>query len=279
MPTLVKKFDMLEVTERGLETEIKNLEDRFIKDFGKILRPGTKILQVEAAEITPKINRRVEKVKENQIIVGLDKVYADSSNFILDITRNTDLRTGNFLNMVERYGALKIKKQFQNLKKELKKANQKGIILVDGGSCRGITIEQTAKLLEKSGIQTDKIILGFSTDTSFRYLNNLFPNKLESIEKYDVYEWTELRDVALIDGKTVPPQYSINNRRTYRAYFETLEQDASIPTESVEIGKRLCYGLYQNIMNLLRDNQINAEAKIGGWMTLIRPELGYPKFY
>jgi hypothetical protein len=220
--TYLLSRDLVETLERkfgfslddALKEEIRNLEEKFVEDFGKYVPTEASYSAVNAMDIS---NQMAQVLSESSFpVVSLDRVYIPSAKNYLEVTRQTDQFTGK-VKIAERPGSLSLEEQIKQIR------DYGEITLADVGAFEGATLVDICTLLGQQGIIVKNIVLGISSYEANDKLRKI--SELTSFNSFKFFEWIELRDLFGIDGRNV----GLNEgKRLFIPYWENLGRWASI---------------------------------------------------
>ncbi len=279
--TLARKYGVWQALEnRWLNEALDNLQERFIVRFQREILDCAplivRVTNVMAVQISDAVDKMKAKVG-NQLVVGLDKIYDPRADFYLEITRETNPLKPNESVVTNRFGALPIDAQFSALRRAviLRSAeNEKagiedgGVIITDVGGFEGSTLKMLNLELSKRGIPISGVILGIMPEGNVDKVKELFGDRVQILNPTRMYEWVELRDFFLIDGRKAPDIYSEDGIRRYIPYTENLRGWASIRNERVDACVAMCKENYSATTELLRQIGVDVKRTIGEFVSI-----------
>lgn len=270
VPTLINKLGIYELKNLPhAQKKLKELENAFVGEFSEILRSGTLVRAVDAEDIAAALRERISAIAHenpNHLTVSLDRVYGPVASYHIEITRALEPITGRSFHGANRFNSLPVEVQVSDLKlmQEIKKRNNKGmeltVILADVGTYEGKTIKRMMRMLSKEGIIINKVVVGIATEKGYTTLRNAYGDAIIAcnIER-DLYEWMELRDLMLIDGRQALLGSYTNGVRYFVPYSELLVKEAKVPKRKEQEAIEICYRFHNEIMDLLKDLGIESE--------------------
>ncbi|MDE1825306.1 MAG: hypothetical protein KGH61_02060 [Candidatus Micrarchaeota archaeon] len=272
VPTLINKYDIKELKVLGHACkQLKRLEDEFISEFKWTLGDKAVIKKVDAESLASDMKSKLTELREanpNHILISLDRVYVPMADHHIEVTRGLDPHTSQSLHGVNRHNTMPVEVQITDLRwlQDIKKRNNMGrplmVILTDVGAFDGTTLKMLVSLLQENGIKVDKIVLGVSTSWGHTALKDAYGDSVFVCNLYDdIYEWMELRDLMLIDGRQAVMGHYVNGIRHFVPYSEMLVKEAHvINIASYEkAARKTCYKFYNQVMELLDELQINRD--------------------
>ena len=227
---------------------IRVLEEAFISEFWKYIPLG-----IEKEEVLVDIFKRSleEKVLASERkVLSLDRIYVSNADFYLDITRETDSRTGE-VKLSARNGCKTLEEQIKSFK------GYDEIDLVDVGVFDGDTLLEVYNLLEAEGVSVGEVFLAVADKNGYNRVNEVKKVNVDRI--FNFYEWIELRDFFGIDGRSVLSKDGI---RRFIPYWENLGAWAGIPMNNIEDVRSLCLRTNKELKKILENGGFDLN-KIG----------------
>ncbi len=278
--TLVHRCGIGEVeSNEGLRNRIAALEVSFIEKFATLVPKGKEMIILPIEEIADAVKLRIMSIPTGNkgMVVTLDPLFLKDADAILSITRqmNPDTRINK---MGSRYGTPDVDEQIREIEMKLAARDRKaeGITLVDIGSFSGTTLKELVRMLKTRGIHVRAIILGLSSEK----VKDTLRKASEGIGVYvthqrDFFEWLELRDLFLIDGRNVPREYNNGENRGFIPYTENLAEWASIPDNNIQDCIRLCRRYNAELLTVLKEtgsdtSRIGVHIPLRGQSTRVR---------
>jgi len=275
--TLFNKLGVSEImTVPSLRGQIDRLQDSLIKEFKGVLSSDTQIKVFETSEISSSIQKKLTELARDgvgPISISLDRIYARYASAHLEVTRALDPATGKLSPPTNRPNSAPLQAQIKELalmidflKKEYP-SKRIEVAMLDVGSFAGTTVTRIEEMLRSAGIVVDHIVLGISTPEGYEKLREVYKDRVSVQIPTEFYEWMELRDLFLIDGRKVPDSYSPNGTRVFMPYTEMLVEDASVPLQNEKEAIQICLRYNKEIMEILTSNGVNRD-KIGEFVLL-----------
>ncbi len=243
--TLERKLDFS--LDQKIKTEIKILEDEFLTKFWPYIPQDINQVSVNCQDISTTLEYLTKR--NNLPVISLDRVYITNANAYLEVTRQTNPKTG-IITLAPRPNTPPLECQISKIASQYEK-----IILADVGAFGGDTILEIVSKLSQEKIVIKEIYLGFSTQEATNKIKQITP--CTPIQTYNFYEWIELRDLFGIDGRQVE---SKTKEKTYIPYWENLGNWASIPQKNIEPVSQLCKQYYHLLVQKLINNGFNAST-------------------
>lgn len=225
------------ILKDAVKEAIVSLENEFVSEFSMFIPSNVRLEVLTVAQIRESINRMLN----GGSILSLDRIYFNEANFYLDITRQTDSISGK-VSIDSRFGSSSLEQQIGNINRE------KPVTLVDVGVFDGDTLLETYSLLERFGVDIERVVLGVASKKGFKKVNSLRTVGVGRI--FDFYEWIELRDLFGIDGRSVASK----SKRKFIPYWENLSDWASIQEKDCKEAREFCMEFNLRLKNLLRLN-------------------------
>ena len=234
VPTLERKQGrtLIDYTQK----QVKILEEEFLKELWPSIPKGINCIALDALETSKQLERIC--TESGLPIVSLDRVYVTNADSYLEVTRQTDLKTGEII-IAARPGAKSIEQQIDSIP-------YKKIGLTDVGAFGGDTIIEVCRMLEKAGKKIAKIFLGYSSIGANEAINQ--NRDLEALNLFQFYEWIELRDLFGIDGRRIA-------NGGFVPYWENLKEWASIPEKNEPKVKELCKRYNQKLFEIILEGK------------------------
>lgn len=230
VPTLTRKIG-LNLLDSTIE-KISWLEEGFLADYWSLFEPVFFGVGVQSLDASLALGN---KIKKNEALVSLDRVYIPQADYFLEVTRNTDPQTGEVV-IGPRPGFAQIEEQISTIEEE-------EIILGDVGAYSGNTLLCVAQLLEQSGINVKEIQVAYSSfDAAIRLSRDFL---FSCMEAYDFYGWTELRDLFGIDGRRV------KDKEGFIPYWENLRNWSPVSEARLDEASKLCKQYNAQLLELL----------------------------
>jgi len=221
----------------AVKEAIVSLEDEFVYEFSMFIPSNVRLEVLTVVQIRESINRMLN----GGSILSLDRIYFEEADFYLDITRQTDSISGK-ISIDSRFGSSPLEQQIGNINGE------KPVTLVDVGVFDGDTLLKTYSLLERFGVDIERVVLGVASEKGFKKVNSLRTVGVGRI--FDFYEWIELRDLFGIDGRSVASR----SKRKFIPYWENLSDWASIQEKDCKEARNFCMEFNKRLKNILRQN-------------------------
>ena len=207
------------------------MENEFLKFFFGYVEGKARTKAILAIEICAKI----EQMIENQPcpVVSLDRIYAPRTDYTIEATRVTD--------PVTKESTIGPRQNCPSIYDQIGFIDTRGPIAVaDCGAFDGGTIEKICEMLEKRSIAIDCVYLGVCGRRAKERLSARW--NLKCAYTMELYEWIELRDAFLIDGRAA---CAPDRKRWFIPYSENLQNWASIPSGREEEAAKLCGNIQQ----------------------------------
>lgn len=239
--------DLVETIERKLQIplapyqrrELRRMENEFLKFFFGYFEGIARTRSILATDICAKIETMIEN--QPYPVVSLDRIYAPVTDYAIEATRVTD-PIGMKSTIGPRQGCLPIEQQIAMLK------TNGPVSVADCGAFEGGTIEMICEMIERRRIRVDRVYLGVCGK---RAKDRLSPRwKIESAYRIDLYEWIELRDAFLIDGRAT---YAPGREREFIPYSDNLQGWASVPEKKGKEAALLCETYNRKLIDLLSE--------------------------
>lgn len=276
---LVRKFGITEVNDTpGLRDSIIEVQENLAKAMTNLIPRDYKLEIVYASNLSKEMDAavsRIRKIDGSALVVSLDNVYGSNADFHLEVTRETNPMDDSY-RIASRFGAPAIDVQLTMLKQMLDSVRRyDSVILTDVGSFEGKTLDFIIVELEKLGITVSGIVLGASSEMLANKLKNRYDSgsavvDVLSTDQSEKYEWLEMRDLLLIDGRKVPDAFTEDGIRRYIPYTENLRDYASIPEDKIEECKALCRNSYNQVTGLLRNAGVDVKKRVGEFAPLVK---------
>ncbi|MEM0135213.1 MAG: hypothetical protein QXU18_08330 [Thermoplasmatales archaeon] len=273
---LVYKLGITEVNYvPGLKSAILEVQETLATVMKNMIPPDYQLKIVYASSLSEGIDKATSKIKKmngSGLVVSLDRVYGSTADFHLEVTRETDPTSGSY-RIANRFGAPAVDEQLNLLRDMMKSCSYNGIILTDVGSFEGKTLDFMMDEMRKFGITTLGVVLGVSSEKLAEKLKNKYNGSsavVETLAADQNYEWLEMRDLLLLDGRKVPSEYTKDGIRRYIPYTEDLHSYASIPEDKVEECKAYCNKAYSEIARLLRNAGVDVDKRVGKFIQLTK---------
>ena len=262
--------DLVETLERKIggrlskkaKNEIKNLEDDFLTEYWQYVprsvqwSNGEWNVECQTKQASIVATKLTALTKSNGLpIVGLDRIYVLEAERYLEVTRQTDPKTGK-IRLAERPGCLALEEQMANLRDEYRQ-----IALADVGAFEGKTVLTLCAMLADNGIDVTNVYLGFMNKellTAEKVRSISVVPKVSVLETMRLYEWIELRDLFGIDGRCVGTK---NGRKAFMPYWENLKW-ASVPEKNIPSTATLCKEYNKKLLSVLERDSFDT-SKIG----------------
>lgn len=259
-----------------LNEALDDLQQRFVCAFQMRVLDGSPMIVLPAEKITAQISTTVQAIRGrgSPLVIGLDRVYDQTADFYLEITRETDpLDPDREPKITNRFGTPPIHEQLRELQRmvALKReqsgdngAHDEGVIITDVGSFGGGTLTTLSAMLGDYDVPICGVVLGLMPEQNVHKVRAIFGDRIQVINQIPIFEWLELRDLFLIDGRKPPESYTSDGVRRYIPYTDNLEKWASISDpEKRSICAELCKGNYEQTTGLLRGIRVDVTARIG----------------
>lgn len=198
----------------------------------------TDLVFVSLDDLSGKLRKKIELARDT-LLVSIDQIY-NSTEYHLESNRIADQVTLEIIGEAQRPGYPSLAEQIILLPKD------KSVVLVDDGCFSGDTLYRIVRLLRKSGITIQAIIVGVLINRQHNRLFQEYPDMcLEAVYEFnEVIDWICERDFYLgvpLSGRTAgfkefgiikpcQPEISI----PYCLPFGDPVESASIPTEKAE---------------------------------------------
>ncbi|MDE1870153.1 MAG: hypothetical protein KGH71_04180 [Candidatus Micrarchaeota archaeon] len=275
--TLLNKLGVNEVmTVPKLRDQIDRLQDSLIKEFKGVLSPDTNIKVFDTATISSSIQKKLVELVRNDIYpisISLDRVYRRYASLHLEVTRAINPINGDKLPLTNRHNSAPLQDQVKDLAVMINFLKHKypskkiEVAMLDVGSFEGNTVTMIEELLRSADIFVNHIVLGLSTPQGYGNLLKIYGDRVSVRIPTEFYEWMELRDLFLIDGKQVPDSYRVNGARVFVPYTEMLVKDASVPEQNEREAIEICLRYNKEILEILKSNGVNRD-RIGEFVLL-----------
>ena len=273
--TLARKYGITEaLVNPDLRERLETVQEVFAASYQAVMPDGVNTRLFYTGGMTEQLTAAAEKMRSaigNPIVVSLDHVYDTKADFHLEITRETNPMTGQ-KKLANRFGTPPINEQFKTLRRLSRKrgANSDGVLLTDVGSFEGGTLGEVTKRLETYGIPLQGVVIGLTSSVGMSTLTAKFGEKIQMLEVIpSMFEWVEVRDLILIDGRKVPQIYTQDGVRRYIPYIDNLRDWATLRTQAQQdLAARLCNTAYSEVITLLRETGANTTARIGEFVHL-----------
>lgn len=253
-----------------LMAAISRLEEDFISDFARMIPEDKRIRAIRVREVVEEVELSVEKAMSafpEAVTVSLDPVFRGrgDSRFSLQTTRALNNETGE-CSIKNRSGTPSLDEQLTKLQDrfQLRDASKKGIILVDIGTFSGGTITDLVMWLEKNRIPVMSVVLGISSNDTKQKLDTKFGSRidLQIARTFDLFEWIELRDLFVLDGRSVIDGLHKDGTRRFIPYTEDLQSWASIPVEKDAACRELCFRYRDALYTTLKEFSMKSSIPV-----------------
>jgi hypothetical protein len=277
---LAYKYGVTEVlTDRTLREKMNDMQERFLNAWKSVLPVTTNLRRVPASSLTELMGAVAERrMSETGALmrVGLDKIYDRNADFYLQLARETDPNNPENTTVMNRFGTASVEDQLRNLKREFDLLRSRrgagratpgrdpGIILTDVGSFSGESVSTIVGLLREYEIPVKGIVLGIASTEGARDLKKIHGNTaVDVVLQFAFYEWLELRDLFLIDGRKVPDRDNEGGIRRFIPYTTNITDWASVPQDKADQAVRICERFNSDLIGLLKGAGIDTRTRIG----------------
>lgn len=215
--TLSDRYGIREAREDPeLKARIKELELRFVEEFGSVLPEGLKLTSVSMKSVIKDIGETLGGVRKESpglTVISLDPFIAKHGHISLDMTRRFDPETET-IQLMHRAGSPTTEQQMSRLLDFLSdgKRRSRDVVLADISGVSGSTITAIVSLLEKHGVTVKTVVLGISSEEVVNRLADEHGDRIKVHVAMFAHRAIELRDLVGIDGKEVP---NGNNHRSF----------------------------------------------------------------